>query len=808
MTDTSAARRRGPHPLMAAAATAGVVLIATTAAVTTETAAAAATQVQVYWSSESRAAGFEPKSGNWYTNPAAGLAATPYQLTRQPDLTVGTAAGTATITVDTTVGYQQVLGVGSSLEESTIFNLSRMSPSVRDAALRKLLDPVTGARFNIARIPLGTSDFTARTFYTYDDGAADPTLSRFSIQKDIDYNIIAVLKQAKAINPNLLLFGSVWSPPAWMKSNNSLIGGSLPDANIGVLATYLRKAVQAYAAQGLPLHAVTLQNEPLFSPPDYPGMTLTADQSRRVAVALRGELDANGGAATRIWAFDHNFGDGPAYAAGVLGNPGSPSNAYAAVDAIAFHDYGGEPSSMGAVKASYPAKDVAMTERAVWGTAGADRIVQYFRNQSTMYQSWVTMLDQNRSPEQWSGSPDPTMLIQNPTSPDTYWALPEYYLTAQFAKFVDRGARRVATNYGSTGTVTNVAFVNPDGTLVTVVVNQTGADQPFTLRVGGSQISSTLPAKTVGTYLWAGARSDDGSVPADLALGRPTTASSVENAGTPAAAATDGDPGTRWSSAFADPQWLQVDLGRSYAITGVTLTWEAAYARGYQIQTSPDGTTWTTVYTTSTGDGGTDNLAVTGTGRYLRLYGTTRATAYGYSLYGFQVAGTPVGGTPSASPSPSPTPSAPTGIDANAYYEITALHSGKALDVKDVSTANGGALQQWDYSGGANQKWRLMPTGGGYYRILSKNTGKAVQVRGASTANGAAIEQWDYTGADNQQWQLVSTGTGTYRIVAKGGGKALDVKDVSTANGAALQQWDYSGGTNQQFTLTLVEIIP
>jgi hypothetical protein len=152
-----------------------------------------------------------------------------------------------------------------------------------------------------------------------------------------------------------------------------------------------------------------------------------------------------------------------------------------------------------------------MTERAVWGTSGADRIVQYLRNWSTMYEDWVTMLDQNRSPERWSGSPDPTMLVQSVNTPDTYWALPDFNIIGQFSKFIKPGAKRVSTGYGSTGTVTNVGFLNPDGTLVVVVVNQTTASQPFTIRVGSQQIASTLPTKTVGTYLWAGASSGTGT---------------------------------------------------------------------------------------------------------------------------------------------------------------------------------------------------------------------------------------------------------------------------------------------------------
>ena len=112
----------------------------------------------------------------------------------------------------------------------------------------------------------------------------------------------------------------------------------------------------------------------------------------------------------------------------------------------------------------------------------------------------------------------------------------------------------------------------------------------------------------------------------------------------PASAAVDGNTGTRWSSAFSDPQWLQVDLGSSQTICQVTLNWEAAYAKAFQIQTSPDGTTWTTIYSTTTGTGGIQTLTVTGTGRYVRMYGTARATQYGYSLWEFGVYTTGSGG--------------------------------------------------------------------------------------------------------------------------------------------------------------------
>ena len=125
-----------------------------------------------------------------------------------------------------------------------------------------------------------------------------------------------------------------------------------------------------------------------------------------------------------------------------------------------------------------------------------------------------------------------------------------------------------------------------------------------------------------------------------LSQGKTATASSTENATFPASAAVDGNTGTRWSSAFSDPQWLQVDLASSASISQVVLQWEAAYATAFQIQTSPDATNWTTIYSTTTGTGGTQALNVTGTGRYVRMYGTARATQYGYSLWEFQVYGT------------------------------------------------------------------------------------------------------------------------------------------------------------------------
>ncbi|MET9571570.1 discoidin domain-containing protein [Streptomyces virginiae] len=130
------------------------------------------------------------------------------------------------------------------------------------------------------------------------------------------------------------------------------------------------------------------------------------------------------------------------------------------------------------------------------------------------------------------------------------------------------------------------------------------------------------------------------AAPVLLSQGKPATASSIEGAGTPASAAVDGDNGTRWSSQFADPQWIQVDLGAAAQLSQVVLHWETAHARAYRIELSTDGSNWTTAHSTAAGTGGVQTLDITGTARHVRVYGTQRATAWGYSLWEFQVYGT------------------------------------------------------------------------------------------------------------------------------------------------------------------------
>jgi glucosylceramidase len=398
--------------------------------------------------------------------------------------------------------YQSIVGMGTSLEESTIYNLSKMTAAKRDEILTKLVDPVNGAGMNLMRITFGSPDFTAQTFYSYDDmpaGQTDPTLSKFSIQKDIDYNIIATIKRALELNPNLKIFASSWSAPGWMKTSDSLVRGVIKTEYLDELATYYRMSVQAYEAQGIPIYSMTMQNEPLLEI-DYPSMYMSPDQQRQFSILLKNELNAYN-LNTKLWIFDHNFSDGWYYVPPILND----AAANAAVDGVAFHDYSGSPYTMTEIHNAYPTKKVMLSERSLWGTYGMDRIAQFFRNWAISYNAWVTMLDSNIQPEQWVGTPDPILLIRDASNVNNYWITPEYYMTGQFSKFIQRDAKRISSNYGSTNAVTNVSFLNPDNTIVTVVINQSTYDQTFKIVEGiegAKEIIATLPAKTVATYKW------------------------------------------------------------------------------------------------------------------------------------------------------------------------------------------------------------------------------------------------------------------------------------------------------------------
>lgn len=455
----------------------------------------------------------EPGDGSWYAapKPVDHMLESITLYASEPD-----DSAIMTIQADPSKTFQTILGMGTSLEESTVYNLCRMSAEKRHEVLVKLFDSRDGIGMSLVRLTIGTADFTSRKFYTYDDlpaGQTDPELKHFSIQKDIDYHITDVAKEILSINPDIKFFSSPWSPPGWMKTFNSdfaedneynLRGGKLKSEWIPVLAQYYRRYVEEYARMGIPIYALTLQNEPLLEI-DYPSCHVTPEQEKLLSIALKKEFEENR-QDTKIWVFDHNMDDAMSYVSELLNNP----EAFDAVEGIAFHDYSGDPSVMTDMHNAYTGKNVMLTERSWWGAWGMDRIAQYFRNWSVSYNAWVTMLDSNIATHQWVGTPGPTMLIQNaektdPTASyhDDYWLCPEYYLIGQFTKFIMPGVVRVESNYGSPESVTNVAFKNPDGNIVVVVINQNKSEQAFKILCRDVQINAVIPAGTVASYTWS-----------------------------------------------------------------------------------------------------------------------------------------------------------------------------------------------------------------------------------------------------------------------------------------------------------------
>ncbi|MFG2149494.1 family 20 glycosylhydrolase [Streptomyces sp. NPDC048696] len=267
------------------------------------------------------------------------------------------------------------------------------------------------------------------------------------------------------------------------------------------------------------------------------------------------------------------------------------------------------------------------------------------------------------------------------------------------------------------------------------------------------------------------------SQPGNLARNRPTTASSTETPNFPAASATDGDPGTRWSSAYSDPQWLQVDLGSTQSVGRVVLRWETAYGKSFQIQLSDDATTWRTVYSTTSGTGGVQDLTgLSGAGRYIRVYGTQRGTQYGYSLYEFEVYGGQLSGT------------------------RTLTAGGKALDDPASSTSSGTQLITWTPHGGPNQQWQLTLNSDGSYTLVNGASRLCADVAGGSASAGAAVVQATCTGGDSQRWQITALGAGGYSVVDKA--SSLVLTTASGTDGSLVTQQPADGSAFQQWQIT------
>jgi len=416
------------------------------------------------------------------------------------------------IEIDPAKTYQTMLGLGASLEHSTCSNLFRLPSRERSRAIEQLVHPSRGIGMNLMRICMGTSDFTGGPWYSYDDmppGTVDPELKHFSIEPDRGY-ILPCLKLARRSNPKLLFFASPWSPPGWMKTTGTMIGGELKREWYGVYAGYFVRFIRAYEAQGIPIYAVTVQNEPGVDRAKakdpkwfYPSCHWTAQQERDFIRDYLGPAFRRAGLKTRIWCYDHNYNAEPKNDSDGLRHPRAilaDAGAAALVDGVAFHHYEGQPSGMSQFHEEFPGKPVHLTEGSVFSIWGAYDLIERLRNWATSYNAWVAMLDEHGGPNN-GPFPATTAILRLHSDTLRVEELFEFYCYGHFTKFIARGAARIESGTG-TKDLDHVAFRNPDGSLVLVIANTTDQPSAFVVRSSRSRFGATLPPKAVMTCVW------------------------------------------------------------------------------------------------------------------------------------------------------------------------------------------------------------------------------------------------------------------------------------------------------------------
>jgi len=567
-----------------------------------------------------------------------------------------------TVVVDPGRTFQTMSGFGGAITDSSASVLYTLTPQARASAMASLFSSSTGDGLDYLRQPIGASDF-ATSDYTFDDVAAgqkDYNLKHFSIAHD-QAQILPLLREAAQLNPSLQILATPWSPPAWMKTGDSLIGGRLIDDPkiYRAYATYLLNFIQAYRANGVRVDTITVQNEPQNrAPAGYPGTDMPSWQEEKVIADL-GPMLHQAGLTTKILAYDHNWTEHPNDAASTPPDETADIDDYAQqvldssaakyVSGTAYHCYYGDPSAMTALHDQYPTKDIYFTECS--GSQSSDPantfsdtvkwharnlIIGATRNWAKTVINWNVALDPSGGPHTGGCATCTGILTVNADGTVTRNA--EYYTLGALARFVKPGAVRIAsTSFGTTGwngQVMDVAFRNPDGSTVLVAHNENDNPQTFAVREGNETFTYNLPGGALATFVWRDAPRPT-LRPVDpagwTATGDPAGPTDPCCSGDVVAHAVDDDASTRYSSGTgqAAGQYLQVDFGKALPVRQVVFDTGAStgdFPRGYAATVSTDGIHWTTAVSAGIGTGQftTVNLSH-GSARYVRITLTTAA---------------------------------------------------------------------------------------------------------------------------------------------------------------------------------------
>lgn len=431
------------------------------------------------------------------------------KLARQPDLAMTTrAALPRDVVIDIHATYQRMVGFGAAITDASAWLLqNHMNPRQRHALLQELFGPPPGLNMNMTRLTIGASDFSLAP-YTLDDlpaGQTDPALAHFNVTPTLA-NLVPTVREALAINPKLQIIASPWSAPAWMKTSANLIGGELLEPLESAFADYLVKYVETYRGLGIPIFALTVQNEPAFEPATYPGMSVPAATRARVIGQYLGPALARRAPNTTILEWDHNW-DAPVQPMTVLADP----DAARYVTGVAWHCYAGAPSVQTDVHRAHPGKDVYITECSGgdWASAqkgellwfARDLILAGIRNWARGVVYWNLALDENHGPH-FGGCDLCKGVVTIDSQTGKVSRNDEYYAFAHFSRFVLPGDVRVGSSETDKN-LNNVAFLDPtDGSVVMVAVNSHDDARAISVIQGKLGFEYTLPAKSVATFVW------------------------------------------------------------------------------------------------------------------------------------------------------------------------------------------------------------------------------------------------------------------------------------------------------------------
>jgi len=408
----------------------------------------------------------------------------------------------STITVDTTSTFQTMDGFGFSLTGGSAYHINRLASTQRDAIIRELFSTDSGCiGISYLRISIGASDLDASVF-SYCDlpaGQTDPELKQFSIENDRDH-LIPVLKQALIHNPSLRIMATPWSPPVWMKTNKNSIGGSLLKEFYPAYANYFVRYIQAMEAEGIPIDAITPQNEPLH-PGNNPSMLMPWNEQLEFIRDYLGPAFEKAKLDTKIVVYDHNC-DHPEYATQILQDP----DARKFIDGSAFHLYAGDISALSQVHNAHPDKNVYFTEQWVGGPSNfsgdmkwhmKNLIIGAPRNWSKNVLEWNLASDPYYKPHTPGGctSCEGALTIFSSVSRNV-----SYYIIAHASRFVRPGSVRINSNMPTN--LPNVAFKTPDGSKVLIVLNEGNSSVTFNISQGSRNAVATLSAGATATYVW------------------------------------------------------------------------------------------------------------------------------------------------------------------------------------------------------------------------------------------------------------------------------------------------------------------